>query len=149
MSNLSHWNPFKTLLRVHPNVDIEDYLRGFGPRVVWADVEAGMPGIRIDVSESDKAYRIDADLPGATREDIEVSVDGNTISISAEIKRAAACKENEKKICSERSCGKVRRSFSLPAEVDGGKTEAVFENGVLTVTLPKKSDAQARRIFIG
>ncbi len=148
MSSPSHWNPFKTLLRVPLHADVEGYLRGFGPHVVWTDVQAGTPGIRLDVREDDATYRIEADVPGAAREDIELSVDGNTISIRARIKRGSPQKENAKEICSERHGGELSRTFSLPAEVDGAKAQASYENGVLSVTLPKKLHAQARRISI-
>jgi HSP20 family protein len=148
MSNLGHWNPFNTLLRVHPNVDVEGYLRGFGPQVVWTDIEAATPSIRLNVSEDDEMYRIAADIPGATREDIELGVDGNIVSICAEIKRESKHKENEKEICSERRVGKISRRFAVAVDVDGAKAQAVYENGVLTIRLPKKSHGQAHRISI-
>jgi HSP20 family protein len=148
MSNLIHWNPFNTLLRSHPNVDIEGYLRGFGPHVVWTDIEAGAPSIRLDVSEDDQGLRIAADIPGARREDIELSVDGNIVCISAEIKSESKRGEAEKEICRERRLGKISRRFSITADVDSAKAQAVYENGVLTVTLPKKSHGKARRISI-
>lgn len=149
MSSFHRWSPFKTLLRVHPNIDIERYLRGFGPHIAWTDVEVGMPSIRLDVSEDDNTYCIEADVPGACRDDIELRIDGNTIAISAELKHKSTPKQNEKAICSERCRGKVSRTFSLPSDVDAGKAQAGYENGVLTVKVPKKSHERASRIFIG
>lgn len=148
MLHLSHRNPFKALLHSRPNVDVETYLRGFGPRVVWADIHAESPDIRLDLSEDDSAYHLKADLPGVDKSDIDLRIDGNTIRIAAEIKREAPGQQGEKDLCSERQHGKVGRTFSLPGDVDEAKATARYENGVLTLTLPKKSEGQTRRIAI-
>ena len=149
MSNLTHWNPFKSLSRLHPGMDIENYLRGFGPHAMWANVEASVPDIRLDINEDDKAYRVKAEIPGVDKKDIDISVDGSQVAISAEIKRESKKKEGEKEVCSERYYGQIYRSFSLPTDVDSSKTEARYENGVLTITLPKKANGAAHRIAIG
>lgn len=147
MSNLTHWNPFKSLSRFPPNVDFENYLRTFAPSAIWSNMET-MPDIRLDVSEDPNAYRVKAEIPGVDKKDIDLSVEGNQISISAEIKRETKQKDGEKAVCSERYYGKVYRSFATPTDVDATKAEAKYENGVLTVTLPKKSNGHARKIVI-
>lgn len=110
------------------------------------------PGeIRIDVSENDKGYDIRAEIPGAKKEDIRVTVDGNYVSISAEIKRE---KEEEKKAKGERTLvrelyvGSASRGFSLAFEVDEKAAIAKYEDGVLKLALPKKQEASARTLSI-
>lgn len=149
MSNLTHWNPFKSLSRLHPGMDIENYLRGFGAPTIWTNFETGAPDIRLDINEDDKVYRMKAEIPGVDKKDIDVSVDGNQVAISAEIKRESKKKEGEKEVCSERYYGQVYRSFSLPTDVDSAKAEARYENGVLTMTLPKKSNGASQKITVG
>jgi HSP20 family protein len=149
MTNLTHWNPFKSLTRLHSSADLENYLRGFRSPSVWANFETSAPDIRLDINEDDKAYRVKAEIPGVDKKDIDVSVEGNQVSISAEVKRESNKKEGEKEVCSERYYGQVYRAFALPADVDGNKVEARYENGVLTMTLPKKSNGQSHKIAVG
>ena len=135
MSNLTHWNPFKTLARFDPATSFDDLVRTLRP--AWSDQELS-PGIRIDVSEDDKAYTVKAEIPGVDKNNIDVSVDGNQVSIRAEVKRETS-KKDEKEIYTERYVGKVYRAFSLPCELDSAKGQAHYGDGVLTLTLPKKS----------
>jgi HSP20 family protein len=147
MTTLTRFNPFKSLSRLDPTADFEDFFRGFGARPAWSNLEM-VPDIRLDVSEDEKAYRVKADIPGVDKKDIDLSIDGNQIVISAEVKRESNKKEGEKDICSERYYGKVYRAFSTPADVDGTKAEAHYENGVLSLTLPKKSNGHSRKIAV-
>lgn len=93
--------------------------------------------IRVDITENDKEYLICAEIPGAKKDEVRVSIDGSYISISAEIK-----KEQEKKqgrsIVRETYHGSVSRSFSLASEVDDKNATAKLEDGVLRLTLPKR-----------
>jgi HSP20 family protein len=148
MSYLSYRNPFKAALHSWPNLDVEAYLRGLGPRVVWADLSAKTPDIRLDLSEDDGAYCVKADLPGVDKNDIELHVDGNTLHIAADMHRDTSPKQGCKDLYSERHHGKVGRTLSLPSNIDEAKATALYENGVLTLTLPKKSEGQTRRIAI-
>lgn len=111
-----------------------------------------VPGeIRIDVSENDKAYEVRAEVPGAKKEDIRVSIDGNFVSISAEVKRE---KEEEKKAKGERTLvkelyvGSASRGFSLAHEVDEKAAIAKYEDGVLKLSLPKKREASSHSLKI-
>lgn len=104
--------------------------------------------IRVDVRETEKAYVVHADIPGVKREDINVDVDGNVVSISAEVKRENEVKEGEKVLRTERYRGAMTRSFSLGSEIDEGQASARYENGVLELTLPKKATASARRLTV-
>ena len=148
MSNLTHWNPFRSLPRF-PSTDVENYFRGFGSPAIWASFETNAPDIRLDINEDDETFHIKAEIPGVDKKDLDVSVEGNQVSISAEVKRESKKKDGEKKVCSERYYGQVYRAFSLPADVDGSKAEARYENGVLTVTLPKKSNGHSHKIAVG
>jgi len=95
----------------------------------------------VDVVESDKAYEITADLPGMDEKNIEVKVADGVLTIKGERQEE---KEEKKKdyYLQERSFGSYQRSFELPDSVDPDKIEASFKKGVLSVTLPKKLEAQ-------
>lgn len=95
--------------------------------------------IRIDVSETDQAYTVQAEIPGAKKDDIRVSVEGNVVSISAEVKSEKEEKQGERVLVRERYYGSTSRSFRLASNVDEKAAEARFENGVLKLTLPKRS----------
>ena len=103
--------------------------------------------IRVDVSESDKEYLVSAEIPGAKKEDIRVSIDGNYVSISAEIK-----KEQEEKhgrsLVRETYRGTVSRGFTLASDVDDKTAVAKLEEGVLRLTLPKREGSGSRTLKI-
>jgi HSP20 family protein len=80
------------------------------------------------------------------KEDIQVSIDGNQVSIAAEVKREKEEKQGEKVLRSERYYGRVYRAFSLGQDVDQEAARAKFDNGVLELTLPKRSGSATRRL---
>jgi HSP20 family protein len=108
----------------------------------------GNVDIRIDVKETEQAYQVHADIPGVKRDDIHVDVDGNLVSITAEVKRDNEVKEGEKVLRTERYRGSMTRSFTLANEIDESQAGARYEDGVLELTLPKKATASARRLKI-
>lgn len=147
MNALTRWNPFKTT-RIEPMMALDDLFRGFGSRPLWRDTDA-VPDLRIDVSENDGSFVVEAEMPGVGKDDIEVSVEGNQVSISAEAKRETKKKKNgEKEIYTERYYGKVYRAFTLPSELDSSKAEAHYDNGVLTLKLPKKKNGSSRKVAV-
>jgi HSP20 family protein len=146
MNQLTHWNPFKPLAKFETPAGFEDFFRNFGLRPAWRDLEV-MPEIRIDVSEDDKAYRIKADIPGVKKEDIDVSIEGREIAISAESSKKTERKD-ESTLYTERSEGRFYRSFTLPLEVDSKSAEARYDGGVLSLTLPKKPNGKSHRITV-
>ena len=147
MNALTRWNPFKTTA-LEPMMTLDDLLRGFGSRSLWRDA-TNAPDLRIDVSENDGAFVVEAEMPGVGKDDIEVSVEGNQVSIGAEVKRETKKKRNgDKEIYTERYYGKVYRSFSLPSDLDSGKAEARYDSGVLTLTLPKKKNGNSRKVAV-
>lgn len=126
----------------------DDFFNSFG-NFGLAPVEAfgqslGAFNPRVDVSESDKAITVSAELPGLDENDIEVSLAHNVLTISGEKKEE---KEDKGKnyYRMERSYGSFRRAVPLPAEVETDKVDAKFKKGVLTVTLPKTVEAQQQR----
>lgn len=152
MTTLARWNPFKAATRMDPigNFPIssfDDMFRSLASRPLWREMEM-TPDMRLDVTEKDNAYHVKADLPGVDKHDIEISVEGNQVAISAEIKRSTEQKNDEQMLCSERYYGKVYRTFSLPAEIDSSKADAHYEGGVLTLTLPKSGNESSRRITV-
>ncbi|HEV7619641.1 MAG TPA: Hsp20/alpha crystallin family protein [Burkholderiaceae bacterium] len=103
---------------------------------------------RINVAETDNAYEVEAELPGAAKEDVKIAIDKQRVSIEAEVKRDSERKEGETVIHAERVVRKFVRSFTLATEVDDTRAAAKLENGVLKLTLPKKERAQPRQITI-
>jgi len=127
----------------------DDLMRGFFVRPMPMPAEARALGqVKVDVKEDDKSYTVHADLPGVKKEDIHVNIEGNTVSISAEVKRETEQKEGEKVLRSERYYGKVYRSFTLGHDIDEAAAKAKFENGVLDLTLPKKMASATKRLSI-
>lgn len=146
MPALTRFNPFRTPARFESPTLFDEFFRNGGMPSLWREPSV-VPEMRVDISEDDKAFRIKADVPGVDKDDIEVSVQGNQVSISAEVKREIENKD-EKEMVVERSFGKAYRAFALPADVDGNRTEARYDKGVLILTLPKKADGTARRIAV-
>jgi HSP20 family protein len=103
--------------------------------------------LRVDVSENDHEYLVSAEIPGAKKEDIRVSIDGNYVSITAEIK-----KEQEEKhgrsLVKETYHGSVSRGFTLASDVDEKSAVAKLEDGVLRLTLPKREGSTSRLLQI-
>jgi len=104
---------------------------------------------RIDVTESDGSYQVRAELPGATKDDITIDIVGSRVSLTAKTNSQSEKKDGAKVIYSERSSESYARTFELPQSVDSAEAIAKFENGVLTLTLPKKNAPQSRRVAIG
>ena len=109
------------------------------------------PSVRtpaIDVRETDSAYTVVLDVPGAGKEHLKVTVEGRRISVETAEQAAAEAKDGERVLYRERSSARYARTVSLPAEVDEAASSARFENGVLTLTLPQKVPAGATRLSI-
>jgi HSP20 family protein len=100
------------------------------------------------VKEDDKSFTVHADIPGAKKEDIQVDIDGNVVSVRAETRQEKEEKKGEKVLYSERSYGMVSRSFSLPLEVDEKAAKAEYKDGVLNLVLPKKANGGGKRISV-
>lgn len=145
MPSLTRYTPFGAAEPFDPADPLDNLFRGFF-RPVQLDKE--VPQIRMDVKESDQAYAVHADIPGVSKDDIHVTIDGNLVSISAEVKKQSEQKEGEKLLRRERVFGRVSRSFTLENEVDEATANARYQDGVLELTLPKKTATAARRLAI-
>lgn len=105
--------------------------------------------IRVDVVEKDGMFKVRADLPGVKKEDINVRIDGNLVQIDAETKGEKEFKGDGGKVLrSERYYGSVSRAFALTQDVDDSKAVAKYEDGVLTLDLPKKANPSSKRLAI-
>lgn len=107
------------------------------------------PRIRIDLSEQDGNYLIQAEIPGVRKEDIDVRVDGDLVTISAETSNEKEETDKGRVLCKERQQGYASRAFTLACPVDETQSEASYKDGVLSLKLPKKAAAaSARRLAI-
>ena len=143
MANISRFDPFNSI--------VDDLFKGFLVRPVAYDARGAYdaaPRLTVDVTEKNGAYLVTADLPGVKKEDIHVDIDGAQVTLTAEVKREKQVAEGERVLHTERSYGKVSRSFALPQELDEAKAEAKFRDGVLELTLPKKAAAARKAITI-
>lgn len=125
----------------------------------WTGGAKGLPTLRgsfsprVDVSETDKEIRIAAELPGMVEKDIEITIDGRQITLKGEKKAESEEKKDEKGRVYhrvERSYGLFQRTMTMPFDLDPAKIAAVFEKGVLSVTIAKPAEAQkqARKVEI-
>lgn len=104
-------------------------------------------GLALDVTESDEAYAIVANLPGVKADAISVNIHDNVLSINAEVQESHE-EENTRVLMRERRSGKYSRSLRFPVHVNGDVIEANFDNGVLTVRVPKAEEAKPRQILV-
>lgn len=151
MNNITRFNPFSEVARFDPFWDVDDMFDRFARtalRPAWSTLEAAEPQIRMDVSDVGKNYVVKAEIPGVKKDDIHVSIDGNMVSISAEIKQEKEVKEGARLIRSERSYGKAMRSFRLDQEVNQDKAQAKYADGVLELTLPKKNGITHKELTV-
>lgn len=128
---------------------MEDFFKdfpGFYIRPLHGEAQAPGP-IRLDVKDTDSQYIVQAEVPGASKEDIEVSIDGNRVTVKAEIKQEEVQK-NESWLRTERYHGVTTRSFALPIEVNQKEAKAHYDKGLLTLTLPKKTQGPELRLAI-
>jgi HSP20 family protein len=147
MANITRYDPFNEMARLDPFGDFDNLFKGFMIRPVFTGTAAA-PQMKLDVSEDDKAYTIKAEIPGVNKDDIHISVEGNLVSISAEVKKETEKKEGKKVVHSERYFGQISRSFTLDKEVEQGAATAKYTDGVLEAVLPKKQGTAAKRIAV-
>lgn len=107
-----------------------------------------LASMKIDVTENDGAYTVKAELPGVAKDDIDVQVTGNTVSINAKVERNKEQKDGERVIRRERYSGAISRSFSLAADIDDANATATYQDGVLSLTLPKKAPVGQKKLTI-
>ena len=128
MANVTRFDPF--------NDFVDELFKGYVVRPL------------VDVAESNGSYVVTADLPGVRKEDIQVSIESDVVTLTAEVKREKDAAKDDRVLHSERAFGKVSRSFTLPQEIDEAKAEAKFRDGVLELKLPKKAAAARKQVTI-
>jgi len=147
MANIAPFDPFGALARFQPFFDFDESFGMPSLRAAWPSVPAE-PRIKIDISEDDAAYRVKAEVPGVKKEDIKIALDGNQVTISAEVKKETEQKRGETVVRSERYYGSQYRAFTLAHAVDEGKAEAKYSDGILEITLPKKASASTKQVEV-
>jgi HSP20 family protein len=140
MANITRYDPFN---------DMDDLFKGLFVRPMRFDLDvAPQMRMKIDVTKAEDTYTVKAEIPGVKKDDIQVSIDGNEVTISGEIKKESEEKKGEEMLRSERYYGKVSRSFTLPHDVDEAKVVAKYADGVLKLTLPMKSKSASKKITV-
>ena len=140
MASITRFEPFNEL--------VDDLFKGFLVRPLALEGRAELPRMKVDVAEKNGRYVVAAEIPGVKKEDIQVSIDGAEVTLSADVRREKEISPDERVLHTERVFGKVTRSFTLPQELDEAKAEAKYHDGVLELTLPKKQAAAQKRITI-
>ena len=144
-----------TIARFHPMPDVVTlreamdrlFEDSFIRPTTWTGLPAGQIAVPVDLWETPEAYHLRADLPGLTAEDIDINVTADTVSISGETKGQQDV-TSEGWLRQERRYGKFQRAFTLPAQLESNKVEATFDNGVLTLVMPKAENVRPRQIKI-
>jgi len=147
MANITRFNPFEELAAFRPLANLDDLFKGFSVRPWLSDADLE-PRIKVEVSETDAAYGVKAEIPGVKKEDIRVAIEGNQVFIEAELKKEKEEKKGEKVVRSERYYGKQSRSFSLGQDIDAGAAEAKYADGVLELKLPKKANGSSKELKV-
>jgi len=140
MANVTRYDPFGDLF--------DDFFKGYFVRPVRGEGRDVAPRLKIDVTEQKNGFKVLAEIPGVKKDDIQVNVDGDQVSITAEVKQEKDVREGERVVHSERYFGKASRAFRLGYEIDEAKVQAKYADGVLELVLPKKETAAAKQITI-
>jgi HSP20 family protein len=112
-----------------------------------ASAGSGIVDLALDMYETDSDVVVTMAVPGIAPEDLEISVTGHRLTVKGETK-AEAGSEGKDWVIRERRYGKFMRSITLPERAEADKAEAEFENGVLTLTVPKREEAKAKSIQV-
>ena len=136
---LQRWEPFRDLRRIEDTVD--RFWRGFGVE------HGGGWAVPLDVVQEGDSIVVQGTLPGVKPEDIKVTIEDGVLNISAETKHERE-EQNGNYLIRERRSGKFRRVLRLPDSVDAEAAETTYENGVLTITLPKVEAKKAKRLEV-
>ena len=128
--------------------NLDDLFNGFFLKPVGFPKNAPNLSIKTDISEKEDAYLVKAELPGVKKEDIKVKIEGDTLSISAEVKQESEQKEGERVLHSERYYGSISRSFRLGSEIDQSASTAKYEDGILNLELKKLSNKPSSHLMV-
>jgi len=137
------------LPRNNPHTELDDLFKGFFVRPMHfeGDLKEKM-SIKVDITKADGIYTVKAEMPGVSKEDIHVLIEGNMVTISGEVKKESEEKKGEEVLRSERYFGRVSRSFTLPQDIDETMSKASYRDGVLHLTLATQSAAGSKKLAI-
>jgi HSP20 family protein len=144
---LVRWNPMGDLMQMREEMDRlfnQFTKRGDGEESAWI---RGVWAPSVDIYESEDAFVLKAELPGFTKDDVQIELHNNRLTVRGERKQETEAKE-EQYHRRERAYGRFERSFMLPTMIDADKVTANFKNGVLELRLPKSEKAKPKRIAI-
>ncbi len=125
-----------------------DVAPGFYVKPLHGDPLPNPGQIRMDVKENGDAYTVSAEIPGVRKEDIHVTIEGGMVMVRADVKQEDSQTQDDKLLRSERYFGSVSRGIQLPQDVDQSQAKAKYDNGVLTLTLPKKQGKGGQKLRI-
>jgi len=140
---LARWQPFADVPTFHNDISrlFDDAWRRSGV------TKSGSWYPAVDLAETETEFKLMAELPGLTRDEVKITLNGNVITLQGTKQSETESKENNW-VHVERTYGAFERSFRLGGPVDKSKVKARFENGVLTVVLPKSEESRSREINI-
>ncbi len=140
---LTRWDPFQEMLNLRRTVD--RLFDNVSPDHEWS--QPTMWGLAVDVVENKDDFIVKASVPGINPDDLDVSYADDTLTIKGEIKSDNEDKENQFHL-HERRYGSFSRSISLPTKIKGDAIKASYQNGVLSLRLPKAEQVKPKRIAI-
>lgn len=146
MTRLKRFDPFSEMTRFEPFRNMDEFFNDLRMVPGWRGLEAE-PRIRVDVAETEQAYTLKAEIPGVNKDDIKVAVEGNQVTLTAEVRQEKDEKTGNT-LRSERYFGVQTRSFTLPQDVDDANAQATYKDGILELTLPKKPGTARRQLQI-
>jgi HSP20 family protein len=144
MANLTRWNPYREMLTLRNAMDQLFDSAFVGPDLAW---QPETMGVAVDVIENADGYLVKASLPGIKPEELEVTYNNNILTIKGEVKEEKDV-EDARYYMRERRFGSFSRSFTLPSNIQADAIQANYEQGVLTLTLPKAEEAKPKRIQV-
>jgi HSP20 family protein len=124
----------------------DTFERFFSPVTTGEGSTARSPAL--DVAESERAYTVKLEIPGVAKEDVKISIDGRQVTVQAHSEQAEEMKEGDRVVYRERTASSYARTFSLPLEIDQAESGAKLDQGVLTLTLPKRGARSAAQIAV-
>ncbi|MBC7237269.1 MAG: Hsp20/alpha crystallin family protein [Chloroflexi bacterium] len=143
--SMIRWEPFRDLMTLREAMNRlfeESYVR---PGARWARTEERQCDLPIDAYVTDEELVITAPVPGMSPEDVEITIEGDTLTIRGEIKGPL---DNVNYLIQERQCGRFQRTLRLNIPVQADKAEATFENGVLTLVIPKQEEVKPKTVKV-
>ncbi len=146
MTMLTRAMPFGEMLRFEPFHDWLDWARVLSSGVYGMNTLT--PYLRLDVVDKDDAFEIKADLPGVKRDDLKIHINGRDVDIAAEMSGESKEEHDGKLLQSERVYGRFHRRLTLGEELDADRAKAAYEDGVLTITLPKNRNAKRKLLKV-